>query len=61
MPPPPINENHLPSWQVWLVSGGTGMTELPAEEYGQFYGGDSYVVLHTYSTSPGEARPASFQ
>lgn len=28
------------------------VTDWPAEQYGQFYNGDSYIILHTYKPDP---------
>lgn len=33
--------------EIWLA-GLDGKTPVAAEKYGQFYGGDSYILLYTY-------------
>lgn len=40
-----------PGLQVWRVEKLT-LAPVPTEFYGDFYTGDSYIVLHTISTSP---------
>lgn len=39
--------------QIWRVECGntTGDTKVPVdpETYGQFYGGDCYIILYTYT------------
>jgi hypothetical protein len=38
---------HLTVWRIEDFK----KVEVPRESYGQFYGGDSYVLLYTYKVS----------
>lgn len=35
------------SWQIWRIEGSDKVPVDPAM-YGQFYGGDSYIILYNY-------------
>lgn len=34
-------------WQIWRIEGSNKVPVDPAT-YGQFYGGDSYIILYNY-------------
>jgi len=40
-----------PGLQIWRIQNFK-VTPLPQNTYGQFFSGDSYIVLHTYKKSP---------
>lgn len=35
-------------WQIWRIEGADKVAVDPSA-YGQFYGGDSYIILYNYS------------
>eukprot|EP00026_Physarum_polycephalum_P006563 Phypoly_transcript_06611.p1 GENE.Phypoly_transcript_06611~~Phypoly_transcript_06611.p1 ORF type:complete len:537 (+),score=113.66 Phypoly_transcript_06611:97-1707(+) len=40
-----------PGLEIWRIEKFT-VKAWPVEEYGKFYNGDSYIILHTYKKSP---------
>lgn len=68
-----VKYNSASSEPAWTVDGGVGQSQgtnvwrieqfevvaWPKSQYGSFYDGDSYIVLHTFKSSP-EARRLSY-
>ena len=40
-------ETHIYSFQIWRVENN-GRVEIDPNSYGEFYGGDCYIILYTY-------------
>jgi len=45
----------LQIWRVENKKGNFGVNHWPKDKYGQFFDGDSYIVLHTYKVPAGPA------
>jgi len=46
-------------WRVENKKGKFGVAKYPVEQYGTFYDGDSFIVLHTYKAGASDAAAAA--